>query len=132
IAIFVKYGMISDDKFYERAKEFCLLKNTNSKYFTLEEYKEHVKTLQSDKEGMTVYLYTTDLGKQHSFIEAANGKSYDVLTFDGVIDPHFVNALEPKLEKVQFKRVDSETVDQLIPNDDKVESVLSKEEEEKL
>jgi molecular chaperone HtpG len=132
ISIFVKYGMISDEKFYDRAKEFGLLKNTENKYFTLEEYKEKVKDLQVDKEGTNVYLYTTDPGKQHSFVEAANQKSYDVLVFDGAIDPHFVNALEPKLEKVQFKRVDSETVDQLIPKEEKVESVLSKDEEEKL
>ena len=132
IAIFVKYGMISDEKFYDRAKEFALLKNTDSKYFTFDEYKEKVKELQVDKEGTSVYLYTTDQGKQHSFIEAANKKLFDVLVFDGVIDSHFVNALEPKLDKVQFKRVDSETVDQLIPKEDKVESVLSKDEEEKL
>ncbi|MEJ0031204.1 MAG: molecular chaperone HtpG [Bacteroidota bacterium] len=132
IAIFVKYGMISDDKFYERAKEYALLKNTQAKYFTLEEYKNHVKDLQTDKEGNTVYIYTTDQGKQHSFIESANTKSYDVLVFDGAIDPHFVNALEPKLDKVQFKRVDSETIDKLVPNDESVASVLSKDEEEKL
>lgn len=132
IAIFVKYGMISDEKFYDRAKEFALLKNTDSKYFTFDEYKEKVKDLQVDKEGTSVYLYTNDQGKQHSFIEAANKKSFDVLVFDGVIDSHFVNALEPKLDKVQFKRVDSETVDQLIPKEDTVESVLSKDEEEKL
>jgi len=132
IAIFVKYGMMSDDKFYDRAKEFALLKNTDGKYFTLEEYKERVKDLQVDKEGTNVYLYTSDQGKQHSFIEAAKSKLYDVLVFDGVIDSHFVNALEPKLDKVQFKRVDSETVDQLIPKEETVESVLSKDEEEKL
>lgn len=132
IAIFVKYGMISDDKFFDRSKEFGLLKNTDNKYFTLDEYKEHVKELQVDKEGTNVYLYTTDLGKQHAFIEAANQKSYDVLVMDTLIDSHFVNALEPKLEKVQFKRVDSETVDKLIPKEEKIESVLSKEEEEKL
>ncbi|HEX8060077.1 MAG TPA: molecular chaperone HtpG [Cyclobacteriaceae bacterium] len=132
IAIFVKYGMISDEKFYDRAKEFALLKNTAGKYFTFEEYKNHVKDLQTDKEGTTVYIYTTDQGKQHSFIESALAKAYDVLVFDGVIDPHFVNALEPKLEKVQFKRVDSETVDKLVPKDEDVASVLSKEEEEKL
>jgi molecular chaperone HtpG len=132
IAIFVKYGMISDDKFYDRAKEFALLKNTNARYFTLEEYKNHVKDLQTDKEGNTVYIYTTDMGKQHSFIESANAKAYDVLVFEGVIDPHFVNALEPKLDKVQFKRVDSETVDKLVPKGEDLASVLSKEEEEKL
>jgi len=132
IAIFVKYGMISDDKFYDRAKEFGLLKNTQGKYYTLDEYKDHVKDLQTDKDGNTVYVYTTDQAKQHSFIESANTKSFDVLVFDGVIDSHFVNALEPKLDKVQFKRVDSETIDKLIPKDDAIDSVLSKEEEEKL
>lgn len=132
IAIFVKYGMLSDDKFYDRAKEFGLLKNTQGKFYTLDEYKEHVKELQTDKDGTLVYLYTTDQGKQHSFIESANQKAYDVLVMDNVIDSHFVNALEPKLEKVHFKRVDSETVDKLIPKDEKVESVLSKDEQEKL
>jgi molecular chaperone HtpG len=132
IAIFVKYGMISDDKFYERAKEFALLKNTQGKYFTFEEYKNHVKDLQTDNEGNTVYIYTNDQGKQHSFIESANTKSYDVLVFDGAIDPHFVNALEPKLDKVQFKRVDSETIDKLVSKDESIASVLSKDEEEKL
>jgi molecular chaperone HtpG len=132
ISIFVKYGMISDDKFYDRAKEFGLLKNTQSKYFTLDEYKEHVKPLQTDKEETLVYLYTSDVAKQHSFIEAANAKSLDVLLLDAIIDSHFVNALEPKLEKVQFKRVDSETVDKLISKDENIESVLTKEEEEKL
>jgi len=132
IAIFVKYGMLSDDKFYDRAKEFGLLKNTEGKFYTLDEYKDRVKELQTDKDGNVVYLYTTDQGKQHSFIESANKKSFDVLVFGGVIDPHFVNALEPKLDKVQFKRVDSETVDQLIPKDEAVDSVLSKDEEEKI
>lgn len=132
ISIFVKYGMISDDKFYERAKEFGLLKNTQGKCYTLDEYKEYVKELQTDKDNTVIYVYTTDLGKQHSFIESANKKAYDVLVMDSVIDSHFVNALEPKLEKVHFKRVDSETVDKLIPKDEKMESVLSKDEEEKL
>jgi molecular chaperone HtpG len=132
INIFVKYGMISDDKFYDRAKEFGLLKNTQGKFYTQDEYKEHVKELQTDKDSTLVYLYTTDQGKQHSFIESANKKAYDVLVMDSVIDSHFVNAVEPKLEKVHFKRVDSETVDKLIPKDENIESVLSKDEEEKL
>jgi molecular chaperone HtpG len=132
INIFVKYGMISDEKFYDRSKEFALLKNTQAKYYTQDEYKEHVKEIQTDKDGTFVYLYTTDQGKQHSFIEAANKKSYDVLVMDSVIDAHFVNAVEPKLEKVHFKRVDSETVDKLIPKEETIASVLSKEEEEKL
>ena len=132
INIFVKYGMISDEKFYDRSKEFGLLKNTQGKYFTQDEYKEHVKALQTDKDQTLVYLYTTDKGKQHSFIESANAKSYDVLVLDSVIDSHFVNAVEPKLEKAHFKRVDSETIDKLIPKDETIESVLSKDEEEKL
>ncbi|HMJ69557.1 MAG TPA: molecular chaperone HtpG [Cyclobacteriaceae bacterium] len=132
INIFVKYGMISDDKFYDRSKEFALLKSTEIKYYTQDEYKERVKEVQTDKDGTIVYLYTTDQGKQHSFIEAANKKAYDVLILDSVIDSHFVNAVEPKLEKVQFKRVDSETVDKLVSKEEKLDSVLSKEEEEKL
>ncbi len=132
INIFVKYGIVSDEKFYDRAKDFALLKNTNKQYFTFDEYKEHVKTNQTDKDGSTVFLYTSDLGKQDSFIEAAKNKSYDVLLLDGVLDNHFINTLEQKLEKVQIKRVDSETADKLIDKDQKAESVLSTEEQEKV
>lgn len=132
IHIFVKYGMISDEKFYDKAKDFALLKNTMKKYYTLDEYKSYIKDMQTDKDGSLVYLYTTDSNKQHGFIEAANKKAFDVVVLDGVIDPHFINALEPKLDKAQFKRVDSDTVDKLIPKDNKVDSVLSKEEEEQV
>ncbi|MBX2899339.1 MAG: molecular chaperone HtpG [Cyclobacteriaceae bacterium] len=130
ISVFVKYGIISDEKFYEKAKEFALLKNTESKYFTLKEYEDKVKPTQTDKDKNVVYLYTTDVAKQHAFIEAAKNRAYDVLILDGMLDSHFINHLEQKLEKTQLKRVDSETIDKLISKDEKVASVLSKEEEE--
>jgi len=132
INIFVKYGMISDEKFYEKAKDFALLKNTDGEYFTLEDYKEKVKPTQTDKDGQTVYLYTSDIGKQDAFIQSAKSKGYDVIRLDGVLDSHFVSNLEQKQEKVQLKRVDSDTIDKLIAKDEKVESILSKEEEEQV
>lgn len=132
INIFVKYGIVTDEKFYERAKEFTLLKNVDNHYATLEEYREKVKANQTDKEQQLVYLYASDQSKQHSFIEAAKNKGYDVLLFDGILDSHFINSLEQKLEKSQIKRVDSDTPDKLIARDEKLESVLSKEEEEKI
>lgn len=132
ISIFVKYGMISDEKFYDKAKEFALLKNTDHKYFTLEEYKERVKPTQTDKDKNLVYLYTTDAGKQDTFVQAARAKGYDVLLFDGMLDSHFISNLEQKLEKTQLKRVDSETPDKLIARDETFTSVLSKEEEEQI
>jgi molecular chaperone HtpG len=132
ISIFVKYGMISDEKFYEKAKDFALLKNTEGEFFTLEEYKEKVKPNQTDKDSQLVYLYTSDRGKQDSFIQSAKDKVYDVLVLDSVIDSHFISNIEPKLEKTQIKRVDSDTVDKLIAKDEAVPSVLSKEEEEQV
>ncbi|MCZ6899285.1 MAG: molecular chaperone HtpG, partial [Bacteroidetes bacterium] len=132
IGLFVRYGMISDEKFYDKAKDFALLKNTDSKYFTLDEYKDQVKTIQIDKDKNLVYLYTTDSGKQDSYIQSANKKSYDVLKFDGVLDNHYVNFLEQKLDKIQIRRVDSETIDKLIDKDEKQEAVLSEAEINKL
>ena len=131
IGIFVKYGMLSEEKFYDKAKDFALLKNTEGKYFTLEEYKEKVSPNQTDKDGNINYLYTSDESKQHSFIESAKAKGYGVLLLDGIIDSHFINHLEQKLEKTSLKRVDAETIDKLIDKDEKIESVLSKEDEEK-
>ena len=130
ISIFVKYGWISDEKFQEKAKEFMLLKNTESKFFTLDEYKEKVAPIQTDKDQQLVYLYASDTGKQDSFIQSAKNKSYDVLLMDGVLDAHFISNVEQKLEKTQLKRVDSDTIDKLIATDTKAESILSKEEEE--
>ncbi len=132
INIFVKYGIISDEKFYDRAREFTLLKNVDNQYSTLEEYKEKVKTNQTDKDQQLIYLYASDKSKQHSFIEAAKNKSYDVLLFDGVLDSHFINMLEQKIEKTQIKRVDSDTAEKLISKEEKLESVLNKEEEDQI
>ncbi|MFM8744254.1 MAG: molecular chaperone HtpG [Cytophagales bacterium] len=132
IAVFVRYGMISDEKFYDKSKEFSLLKNVEGQYFTMNEYADKVKPNQTDKDGNVVYLYTTDKGKQDAFIQAAKEKAYDVLMMDGVLDSHFIGNLEQKLEKTQLKRVDSEIIDKLIAKSDAVASVLSKEEEEQV
>jgi molecular chaperone HtpG len=132
INIFVKYGIISDEKFYDRAKEFSLLKNVDGQYFTFEEYREKVKLNQTDKNDNVVYLYASNAGKQDSFIQAAKTKGYDVLILDGILDSHFINTLEQKLEKTQIKRVDSETSDKLIEKDQKSESVLSTEEQDQV
>ncbi|MFM7194610.1 MAG: molecular chaperone HtpG, partial [Bacteroidota bacterium] len=132
ISIFVKYGMISEEKFQERAKEFVLLKNSDNKYFTLDEYREKVQAVQTDKDQNVVYLYTTDHARQDSFVQAAKNRSYDVLLMEGVLDSHFISNLEQKLEKTQLKRVDSETIDKLIASDIKAEAVLSQEEQDKV
>ncbi|WP_343530435.1 molecular chaperone HtpG [Pedobacter sp.] len=127
IGLFVKYGMISEEKFYDKAKDFALLTSTNKTHFTFDEYKEKVGALQTDKNGNVVYLYTTDPDKQDGFIQAANKKDYDVLLMNSPIDNHFVSSLEHKLEKTLLKRVDSSVTNQLIEKDEKLESVLSEE-----
>ena len=132
IGIFVKYGMISEEKFNDKAKDFALLKNIENKYFTLDEYRKQVEPNQTDKDKNVTYLYTSDEGKQHTYIESAQKRGYDILKFDHIIDSHWINHLEQKLEKTQVKRVDSDTVDNLINKEDKIESVLSKEDEEKI
>jgi molecular chaperone HtpG len=132
INVFVKYGIISDDKFYDKAKEFSLLKNVDGQYYTFDEYREKVKVNQTDKNDSVVYLYASNAGKQDSFIAAAKNKGYDILHLDGVLDNHFINSLEQKLEKTQIKRVDSDTPDKLIEKDQKSESVLSAEEQEQI
>ena len=132
VNLFVKYGIISDEKFYDRAKDFALFKNTDTKYFTLEEYKEKVSPAQTDKDGNVIYLYASDAGKQDSFIQAAKNKAYDVLVLNGPLDNHYINTLEQKLEKVQIKRVDSDTADKLIDKGEKIESVLSDSEKEQV
>ncbi len=127
IKIFIEYGMISDEKFYERAEKFCLLKNTEGKYFTFEEYKEHVKALHTDKDKNIVYLYATNSEDQHSFISAAKERGYDVLLMDTMIDSHFINQFERKFEKTKFARVDSDTIDKLIRKDDELPSRLTED-----
>ena len=132
IGMFVEYGMIAEEKFYDKAKDFALLKNVDSQYFTLAEYKEKVEPNQTDKDKKLVYLYTTDPGKQDAYIQSAKKRSYDVLLMDRILDNHFVNTLEQKLENITLKRVDSETIDKLVDKDEKVESVLTEKEQEKL
>ena len=132
ISVFVKYGMISDEKFYEKGKDFCLLENTGREYFTVEEYKDKIKANQTDKDENITFLYTNHAEAQHNFIESAKSKGYDVLVFDTIIDSHYFSHLEAKLDKVQFKRVDADVLDNLIEKDEKQESVLSKRDEEKL
>lgn len=132
IGLFVKYGMIAEDKFYDKAKSFVLLKNVEDNYFTLDEYREKVAGNQTDKNGTVVYLYTTNKGKQDTFIQSAKKKSYDVLHLEGPIDSHFINMLENKLEKTSMKRVDADTAEKLIDKDEKIESVLSEQEKNTL
>ncbi len=130
--LFIKYGIISDEKFFEKAKAFTLLENVDGKFFTLDEYKDKIKANQTDKDGNLVYLYTSDPAKQDAYIQSAKNMSYDVLKMDGMLDSHFVNTMEMKLDKSRWKRVDSESIDKLIETKEKRESVLSKEEEEKV
>jgi molecular chaperone HtpG len=114
LGLFVKYGILSDEKFFERARSFTLLTNTQSAAFTLDEYQEKVKPLQTDKDGRQVWLYTQNPEAQHSFVEAAMQKGYDVLVMDSPIDLHFIQHLETKLEKTSMKRVDADIIDKLI------------------
>ncbi|MBJ6144118.1 molecular chaperone HtpG [Hymenobacter sp. BT559] len=132
IGLFVKYGMLSDDKFYERAKDFVLLKSVDGTLRTLTEYTEHVQANQKDKTDNTVVLYTTDAEAQHGFVAAAQERGYDVLNMDQVLDAHFIGLLEQKLEKTTFKRVDSATAGQLIEKEEAPASVLSEDDQKKL
>ncbi|MEN9497961.1 MAG: molecular chaperone HtpG, partial [Bacteroidota bacterium] len=118
LGLFVKYGSISDEKFFEKAKSFALLTNTESETYTLEEYQAKVKDFQTDKNGQLIWLYTQDAEGQHSFIEAAKQKGYDVLVMDSPIDLHFIQHLETKLEKTSMKRVDADILDKLIEKSD--------------
>jgi molecular chaperone HtpG len=132
IGLFVKYGIISDEKFYEKAKDFCLVKNVEGKYFTFEEFSAAVKENQTDKNDSVIWLYTNDLQKQDGFIASARKRGYEVLLFDTVIDSHFINQLEYKLEKTSLKRVDADTFDKLIDKGINNESVLSEDDKTKL
>lgn len=132
ISIFIKYGMLSDDKFYERSNKFCLLKSTEGQLHTIEEYKEKVKDNQTDKDENLIVLYTNSEEDQHAYIKKANDKGYDVIVMDTMIDNHFLQLLESKLEKTQFKRVDADTIDKLIEKDTSYESVLNEEDQNTL
>ena len=127
IGLFVKYGMISEEKFYEKGKEFTLLKNTKEEHYTLDEYREKVLATQTDKSEQLIYLYSTDLKKQDSFIDSALKKEYDVLVMDSPIDNHFIQNIESKLEKTQLKRVDSDVVEKLIQKDSAYANLLTED-----
>lgn len=132
IKVFVQYGMISDEKFYEKAQKFALLKNTDGKYFTFEEYEKLVKENQTDKDKKLVYLYATNKDEQHAYIDAAKSKGYDVLMKETMLDPHYINHLESKLKDTSFVRVDSDTVDKLIKKDEVLESKLTEDQKKQL
>ena len=132
IKIFIEYGMLSDEKFYERAEKFSLFKNTDDKYFTFDEYKTRIEPLQKDKDKVLVYLYATNKEEQYSYIAKAKEKGYDVLVMDSILDSHFVNLLERKFEQTRFVRVDSDVVEKLIPKEDSIPEKLSAEEKDKL
>lgn len=125
IGLFIKYGMISDEKFMEKAKDFCLVQDTAGKYFTLDEYAEEVQAAQTDKDGNKVYLYTTDEQQQDAFIQSATQKGYSVIRLDSLIDSHFIQAMEAKLEKTQWKRVDADRIEKLIDTGINLEAILS-------
>ncbi|MCO6477020.1 MAG: molecular chaperone HtpG [Phaeodactylibacter sp.] len=132
LGVFVKYGLISDEKFYERALPFTLVGNVGKEYFTLEEYKKKVKGNQTDKYDKIVLLYTNSPDSHDSFIQAAKAEGYDILVMDNVIDNHFMQQLEYKMQDITFVRVDSDTVDNLVQKDEKKESVLSEEQQNKV
>jgi molecular chaperone HtpG len=130
--LFVKYGMISDEKFYDKAKDFLLLQSLDEKKYTISEYKEHIVANQTDKDGNLVHLYAQDPEKQDGFVQAARSRSFDVLKLNGMLDSHFINQLEMKLEKTRWKRVDSETADKLVEKAEAAECVLSTDDQEKV
>ncbi len=132
LKLFITYGMISEEKFYERAEKFALFKNTDGKYFTFEEYEKLIKENQTDKNKTLVYLYATDIEKQHSFIEKAKSKGYDVLHMNGQLDSHFINHLEQKFKDSRFVRVDADIIDKLIEKEETKESHLSVDEKSEM
>lgn len=132
IRMFIQYGMLSDDKFVERGLKFNLLKNMDGKFFTHEEYLEHVRPVQTDKNETLILLYAANQAEQYTFIDSAKQRGYDVLLMDSPLDSHLVNMLESKLEKVRFVRVDSDTVDKLIEKDEPVISKLNEDEQGRL
>ena len=128
LSLFIEYGVLTDEKFYDRAAKFALLKNIQKKYFTFDEYKMLIESNQTDKDGNLVYLYTSNKEEQHSYIAAAEEKGYDVLLMDGQLDVHFVGRLEQKFEKSRFVRVDSDVIENIIKKSDNKEVSLSEEE----
>ena len=132
LKLFIQYGMLTDEKFYDRASKFALLKDIDDKYFTLDEYKTLIKDNQTDKDGTLVYLYTTNKNEQYSYIQAAKDKGYSVLVMNGQLDVHAIGQLEQKLDKARFVRVDSDTIDRLIPKEEVGKVSLEEEQREAL
>lgn len=132
LKLFIEYGMLSDEKFCERALKFALLKNTDGKYFSLDDYRKAVADNQTDKDKKVVYLYATDTDEQYAFIEAAKNKGYDVLLMDCELDSHYVNLLEQKIPDTKFARVDSDTIDNLIPKSEKVKPEMAQADKDDL
>ncbi len=132
LKLFIEYGMLSDEKFCERAMKFCLLKNTEGKYSSIDDYKKAIEAEQTDKDKKTVFLYATDAVAQYPYIEAAKNKGYDVLLMDCQLDAHFVNLLEMKIENSRFARVDSDSVDNLIPKEEKIRPEMSEQDKSDL
>ncbi|HKC67194.1 MAG TPA: molecular chaperone HtpG [Bacteroidia bacterium] len=132
IKIFVEYGMLSDEKFNEKAQKFAMLTNTEDEHFTLEEYENKIKPIQTDKDKKLIYLYTNNVTEQHSYIQAAKDRGYDVLVFDTPLDPHFIGKLESTLKEVAFIRVDADTVEKLIKKDEAQVSKLSDDQKKEL
>lgn len=132
LKLFIEYGMLSDEKFCERALKFALLKNTDGKYFSLEDYRKAIAENQTDKDKKVVYLYATDTDEQYAFIEAAKNKGYEVLLMDCELDSHYVNLLEQKIPDTRFARVDSDTIDNLIPKNEKVKPEMAQSDKDDL
>ena len=132
LKLFIEFGMLSDEKFCERAMKFALLKNTDGKYFSIDDYRKAIEGEQTDKDKKTVFLYATDVDSQYSFVEAAKAKGYDVLLMDCQLDSHFVQLLETKIENTRFARVDSDSIDNLIPKEEKIRPELSETDQEDL
>ena len=132
IKVFIEYGMVSEPKFYDKAEKFALLKNTDGKYFTLDEYKTEIEKTQKDKDKKLIYLYATNVDEQYTYIQNAKERGYDVLLMDGVLDPHFINTLEQKLTDSSFARVDSNTIDKLIVKEEEAPSKLDEKQKEKI
>jgi molecular chaperone HtpG len=132
IKVFIEYGVLSDEKFYERTKGITLVKNIDGKYFTMDEYTEKVKATQTDKDGNVIFLYASNLDDQYAYIENAKEHAYDVLVMDGVLDNHFVDYMERKLEKTKFARVDADTIDKLIVKEENTISKLTEDQQKEL
>ena len=132
IRTFMQYGVLTDEKFFERAEKFMLLKNTEGNYFTIDEYEKKIETLQKDKNGTLVYLYATNMEEQYAPCQEAKAKGYDVLLLDGILDVHFINFLEQKKEKISFARIDADVMDKLIQKEEALPSKFSEEEQKKI